>query len=325
MNETEFKQQLEQERQARQQAEHLAEQHSLALQQAHQKIHQLTKRLEEVAMAHTTELMKAQERALEASTATSTFLANMSHELRTPLNTIIGYSEILLEEAQNLGQDDFVLDLQMIESAGKQLLALISDVFDLSKIEAGRMDLDLETFEIAKMIEDVVVAAQLLVTKNNNTLEVDFDDHVGVMRADLTKVRQILFNLLSNAAKFTEQGTIKLIIERRPAAAGNPSPGAMNHACQSPDEIIFRVIDTGIGITPDQMECIFEPFTQVDGSTTRKYGGTGLGLTICQHFCQMMGGRISVESEFGRGSTFTVYLPAEIVVAEPTLKIEQTE
>jgi signal transduction histidine kinase len=295
-----LKQQLKQEKQARQQAEKIAEQKMLALQQAEQEILQLTKRLEDLTETHTIRLAEANRLALEAGLATSTFVANMSHELRTPLNAIIGYSGILQDEARDLGRDDFILDLQMIESAGKHLQAVLSDILALTKIEAGQMDLDVDIFDIAKLIEEVVMMVQLMVNKSGNTLKLDFDDDIGAMQTDMNKVQQLLFNLLSNAAKFTEGGTITLNVERR------------SNNQQSPDEIMFRVTDTGIGMAPEQMELLFKAFTQADDSTTRKYGGTGLGLTICQHFCGMMGGKMNVESEVGQGSTFTVFLPAKI-------------
>jgi signal transduction histidine kinase len=299
-----LKQQLRQEKLARQQVEKIAEQKTVALQQAEQEIHQLTKRLEELADVHTTKLAEANRLALEASLATSTFVANMSHELRTPLNAIIGYSGILQDEARDLGRDDFVLDLQMIESAGKHLRAVLSDILALTKIESGQMDLDVDTFDIVKLIEEVAMTVQLMVNKSGNTLKLDFDDDIGMMQTDMNKVQQLLFNLLSNAAKFTESGTITLNVERR------------SNSQQSPDEIIFRVTDTGIGMAPAQMEMLFKAFTQADDSTTRRYGGIGLGLTICQHFCRMMGGKITVKSEVGQGSTFTVFLPAEMAEAE---------
>ncbi|HMB04110.1 MAG TPA: PAS domain S-box protein [Isosphaeraceae bacterium] len=247
------------------------------------------------------ELRQAKEAAEASSRSKSTFLANMSHELRTPLNAIIGYSEMLQEEAEEEGEEGTAADLEKIHAAGRQLLGLINDVLDLSKIEAGKMGLLLETFDIPEMVRGVVDTIRPLVEKRSNALEVDCPADLGSMHADLTKVRQSLFNLLSNAAKFTERGTIALTVAR--ARGPKPDGGAW---------VTFRVRDTGIGMTPEQRARLFQPFTQADASTTRKYGGTGLGLTITRRFCQMMGGDISAESEPGRGSTFTIRLPAEI-------------
>ena len=293
----EIKQQdlLAQERQARQQAERLAVEKTQALAQAQAQIQQLTARLEALSQKHAAE---PAQQATGAGRATQIFLANMSHELRTPLNAIIGYSDILEEEAKALGHDDFLVDLNLIKSAGKHLQAVIGDILALTKIESGQMDLDLDTFDVSKIVQEAAMMVQLLVNKNGNTLEVNCNGNVGEMQADPAKVQQILFNLLSNAAKFTEHGRITLTAERSPTI---------------PAEITFTVTDTGIGIMPPQMERLFTAFAQADDSTTRKYGGLGLGLTICRHFCQMMGGKITVESEFGRGAVFTVRLPAQVV------------
>jgi signal transduction histidine kinase len=245
------------------------------------------------------EIARALQAAEAATQAKSAFLANMSHELRTPLNAIIGYSEMLQEEATDLGYADFLPDLQRIHAAGQHLLALINDILDLSKIEAGKMDLFLETFDLSTMIQDGVTTIGPLVEKNANTLEVRCAANLGPMRADLTKVRQALFNLLSNACKFTERGTITLEV--------------VSHTVDRKAWITFRITDTGIGMTSEQIAGLFQAFSQADASTTRKYGGTGLGLAITRYFCQLMGGDITVESTVGQGSTFTIRLPAEVV------------
>ena len=255
--------------------------------------------LEQKVTERTKELVVANEKLGEANRHKSLFLASMSHELRTPLNAIIGYSEMLQEEAEDLGQKDFIPDLQKICGAGKHLLGVINDILDLSKIEAGKMDLYLERFEIAPMIQDVVTTIHPLVEKNANSFQVHCADDLGAMRADLTKVRQILFNLLSNSCKFTEQGTITLGVTREMVGGA--------------DWVRFRVSDTGIGITPEQIGKLFQAFSQADSSTTRNYGGTGLGLVITKKFCQMMGGDITVESVPGQGSTFIISLPVEVV------------
>lgn len=258
----------------------------------------------------------------EANKAKSHFLANMSHELRTPLNAIIGYSEMLQEEAEDLDVKGIVPDLQKIHGAGKHLLGLINDILDLSKIEAGKMTLYCETFDIPKLIEEVSATVQPLILKKENRLEVDCPADIGTMRADQTKLRQVLFNLLSNAAKFSEKGLIRLTVERssNPALASGSAPATRESS------VLFRVTDTGIGMTPEQLGKLFQAFSQAESSTTRKYGGTGLGLTISRHFCQMMGGDLSVQSTFGSGSTFTAQLPLDVEAAirpvqEPTASL----
>jgi len=222
----------------------------------------------------------------------------MSHELRTPLNAIIMYSELLQEEAQDRRMDDMVADLDRVRAAGRHLLALVNGVLDLSKIEAGRMDLDAEDFDVQSMTNDVGATVQPLAERNRNRLEVLCQPDVGSMHGDLTKVRQILFNLLSNACKFTQDGVVTLEAQR-----------------DTDRQIIFSVRDTGIGMGPQQREKLFQPFMQADPSTTRRYGGSGLGLAITKKFCDLMGGQISVDTAPGMGSTFVVRLPASIAQA----------
>ena len=263
-------------------------------------------------------LQLALEAAEAASTAKSAFLANMSHELRTPLNAIIGYSEILQEETEELGYDELIPDLDKIRTSGRHLLSLINDILDISKIEAGRMDLYFETFDIATLIEEVASTAAPLIEKNGNTLNLHQISNMGTMHGDVTKVQQILLNLLSNAAKFTQNGTITLTASREKIAGHSSEPREENSSEPAADSqssiaskefLVVNCTDTGIGMNPEQLQHIFQPFTQADASTTRKYGGTGLGLAISQRFCLMMGGNISVKSQEGVGSTFTIRLP----------------
>src|SRR5437868_8426408 len=249
------------------------------------------------------ELLKAKHAAEEASRAKSTFLANMSHELRTPLNAIIGYSEMLEEESRESGKSDSVQDLRKIQSAGKHLLSLINDVLDLSKIEAGKMGLHLENFEVAPLIDEMTAALQPAAAKNGNTIHAHVAKNLAAMHADVTKVRQILFNLLSNACKFTDHGTVSVDVDQSKV--------------EGADWVRFRVSDTGIGITAKQKENLFHEFSQADASIARKYGGTGLGLAITHRFVQLMKGRISAESEPGKGATFTVQLPAQVAMETP--------
>ncbi|MEG4807604.1 PAS domain-containing protein [Microcoleus sp. F8-D3] len=256
----------------------------------------------------------AKEAAELANRAKSAFLANMSHELRTPLNAIIGYSDMLVEEAEELGNLEIVSDLDKIRTAGKHLLQLIDDILDISKIEADKMEIYLESFDVGGLIEEVATTIEPLMDKNGNTLEVLSSDNIGAMHGDLMKVRQVILNLLSNAAKFSANGTIVLAVERITSEElkNKYQPTVPQMLILDSDFLVFRVTDTGIGMTKEQQERLFQPFTQADSSTTRKYGGTGLGLTISQRFCQMMGGDIEVTSELDCGSTFTVCLPASL-------------
>jgi signal transduction histidine kinase/DNA-binding response OmpR family regulator len=239
------------------------------------------------------ELEELTDDAQSANRAKSQFLANMSHELRTPMNAIIGYSEMLADEAEDLGLEQFIPDLNKIRTAGKQLLALINDILDLSKIEAGKLELHYEEFDVREMIKDVYTISEPLAAKNSNTLIVKVAE--GRMYSDLTRVRQILFNLLSNACKFTHAGIVELNV------SGESGPDS--------DFVNFQVKDSGIGMTEEQIGKVFEAFAQADTSTTRKYGGTGLGLSITKKFCEMLDGVIQVESEPNNGTTFTVRLP----------------
>jgi signal transduction histidine kinase len=247
----------------------------------------------------------AKQMAEEASKTKSSFLANMSHELRTPLNAIIGYSEILAEDALDNGQAQVVDDLSKIQNAGKHLLNLINDVLDLSKIESGKMELYLETVSIPQLIQEIADTIKPICEKNNNQIITFCDDDTKFMWSDLTKIRQSLFNLLSNASKFTNNGKISLKVTKELSTE-------LHHNGKAKAMICFQVRDTGIGIKPEQLAKLFQPFSQADSSTTRKYGGTGLGLAITGEFAKMMGGSITVESEYDRGSVFTLWLPQAI-------------
>ena len=253
------------------------------------------------------ELRQAKEAAESASRVKSSFLANMSHELRTPLNAIIGYSEILLEDATDRADKASMGDLEKIQAAGKHLLGLINDILDLSKIEAGRMDVYLEHVFLTRLVDEVKTIVEPMMKKNGNTLLVDCPQDIGSLQTDLTKLKQSIINLLSNAAKFTKNGTVTLRLARE-TRDGAPW-------------VKFEVIDSGIGMTDEQMGRLFQAFTQADSSTTRNFGGTGLGLTITRHFCAMLGGSIEVKSKPAQGSTFIIVLPdrATKVMAEDGL------
>lgn len=256
---------------------------------------EITRRKRAEEMAHAAQVDKM--RAEAANEAKSRFLANVSHELRTPLNAIIGYSEILEEDAQDSGDHQAQADANRIQIAAKHLLHLINEILDLSKIEAGKMDLYYEPFEIKQVIDDILETVKPAIRKNNNTLRVDCDESIGFMVCDMIKLRQTLFNLLSNAAKFTTAGEISLVVKR--------------HSRSDQDWLLFEVKDNGIGIEPAQQQRLFDVFVQADNSTTRKYGGTGLGLSISRKFCQMLGGTLTLASTPGVGTTFSVCLPSE--------------
>jgi signal transduction histidine kinase len=249
---------------------------------------------EEVRRLYDT-LTVAHEEALAANQVKSQFLANMSHELRTPLNAIIGYSELLQLLAAKKKDLTFNSDLEKIQKAGKHLLALINDILDISKIEAGRVQFEMQMFDVHQLINDIRETIAPLAAQNANELEICVADHLQPLHADPTRLKQCLLNLLSNACKFTNQGRVSLTIASQPTPAG--------------DSLVFQVTDTGIGLTPEQIAKLFQPFTQADASTTRKFGGTGLGLAITKKLCEAMGGQVSVESTLSVGSTFRIQMP----------------
>jgi PAS domain S-box-containing protein len=245
------------------------------------------------------QLAATRDAALDASRVKSQFLANMSHELRTPLNAIIGYSEMLIEEAEDDGNDANVADLAKIRTAGRHLLGIINDLLDLSKIEAGRMQLHVERFDLEASLQAVASTLAPLARDRGNEVRIAYHLDRSHVLADESRLRQVMLNLLSNANKFTDGGTVEVV-----ARPHEPANGCY----------VLEVRDEGIGISPELMGRLFQPFTQADATSTRKYGGTGLGLTITRRFCQMMGGDVSVASEQGKGSTFAVVLPYEVEV-----------
>jgi len=282
------------------------QQASQELQRTHTKLAQSSEVLEREVEQRTQQLVGATDSALAARAqseaanhAKSTFLANMSHELRTPMNAIIGYSEMLKEEAEDLDEKQMIQDLDKIHSAGRHLLELINGILDLSKVEAGKMQLHLETFDVRRMCQEALSVMTPQLQKNGNTMLTFLPENLGEMYADLTKVRGCLLHLLSNATKFTDKGTVALKAERLP------------------DMLVFHVQDTGIGIAMEHRNRLFEPFAQVEGSSTRKYGGTGLGLALAYRFARMMGGDILVQSTPGAGSTFTLRLPLQVSEQKP--------
>ena len=238
------------------------------------------------------------ESANEATKAKSAFLANMSHELRTPLNAVIGYSEIVRDEVESHDLPDLVEDLDKIHNAGKRLLSVINDILDISKIEANKMELNIEYFSVNDLFDEIVAIIKPLTINQNNTLEVDNKTQSLVMHSDIIRIRQVLYNLLSNANKFTENGKIALSVEKQ--------------TIKEKDWVLIKVFDNGIGMDQQQTQKIFNAFTQADVSNTRKYSGTGLGLTISKRLCQIMGGDMGVESDVGKGSVFTISLPVSI-------------
>ncbi|MBL4664741.1 MAG: hypothetical protein JKY23_02095 [Nitrospinaceae bacterium] len=260
-------------------------------------------RSEEDYLKRIAELEKANKDLADANRAKSAFLANMSHELRTPLNAIIGYSELLEEVADELKiEEEIGPDLNKIHSSGKHLLAIINDILDLSKIEAGKMEFFSQNCDLESLTNEVSHTLQPVINKNSNTLKINLDKDLGSISIDITRLRQVLFNLLSNACKFTEKGEITFTVSRK--------------TIRKLDWINFTISDTGIGMDTDQVEKLFKSFSQVHSGNIQKYGGTGLGLAITKRICEMMGGDIFVESKPNEGSTFSVHLPAVMPTPE---------
>jgi signal transduction histidine kinase len=247
---------------------------------------------------------EAQQVAEEANRVKGRFLASMSHELRTPIGGILGYADIIKDQVEEIGHAEMLPDLGKIEGAARHLLNVINDILDFSKVEAGKMTLFVEEFDLATIVRDVEGTVQPLVARRSNTLEVRCAADLGAVRNDQTRVRQVLLNLLSNASKFTEDG--RIVLDARRAKNGDGE-----------ERILLSVSDSGIGMTPEQLQKLFQAFTQAESSTAKKYGGTGLGLALCRQFCRMMGGDITVESELGKGTTFTADVPAMVVPQEP--------
>ncbi len=278
--------------------------------------HEITQRKQSEAA-----LEKAKEAAIAANKAKSAFLANMSHELRTPLSVIIGYSDMLLEEAQASGNRDSVTDLEQIKTAGTHLLSLINDLLEISKLEAGQMQFHIENIPISLLVNDVVKKMKPALEANGNILKLELDCPTESITSDPSKLRQVLMMLLTNAAKFTQEGTILLKVEKIEKEEFNLQEKQKLNSLEAPF-FVFSVADTGIGIPSEHIPNLFEAFTQVDDSMTRLYGGIGLGLAICRRLIEIMKGTITVESQVGVGSKFSVYLPVNVPEFKPGMTLE---